>query len=89
MDSNASFAGEVEPNVSRDNDFFLRDSFLRTPQLVIGQSAMSSHRKRGSTVPCLCWHWSNRAPTAPEYARPNACCRASLKARRRSVTAGV
>jgi len=59
MDSNASFAGEVEPNVSRDNDFFLRDSFLRTPQLVVGQSAMSSHRKRGSTVPCLCWHWSN------------------------------
>ena len=53
MDSNASFAGEVERNVSRDNDFFLRDSFLRTPQLVVGQSAVSSRRKRGSTAPVL------------------------------------
>jgi hypothetical protein len=30
MDSNASYAGEVERNVSRDNDFSLRGKVLQT-----------------------------------------------------------
>jgi len=37
MDSNASFAGEVERNVSRDNDFSLCGKFHQTRQLVLGQ----------------------------------------------------
>jgi hypothetical protein len=37
VDSNASFAGEVERYVSRDNDFLLCSQLLKTPQLVVGQ----------------------------------------------------
>src|SRR5438132_9442584 len=37
MDSNASFAGEVERNVSRDNDFLLCGKLHQTRQLVLGQ----------------------------------------------------
>jgi hypothetical protein len=45
-DSNASFAGEVERHVSRDNDYLLRGSLLRgellkTLPLVVDQSAVS------------------------------------------------
>jgi hypothetical protein len=36
MDSNASRAGEVERNVSRDNDFLLRGPLLKMPPLVVG-----------------------------------------------------
>jgi len=36
VDSNASFAGEVERYVSRDNDFLLCGQLLTTPQLVVG-----------------------------------------------------
>jgi hypothetical protein len=35
MDSNASFAGEVEHNVSRDNDSLLRGQPLKMPPLVV------------------------------------------------------
>ncbi len=41
MDSNACRAGEVERNVSRDNDSLLRGQLLKTPPLVVGQSAES------------------------------------------------
>jgi hypothetical protein len=37
MDSNASYAGEVERNVSRDNDFSLCGKLYQTCQLVLGQ----------------------------------------------------
>jgi hypothetical protein len=36
MDSNASYAGEVERNVSRDNDFSLQQAH-QPRQLVLGQ----------------------------------------------------
>ncbi len=39
MDSNASFAGEVERKVGRDNDSLPRRQLLKTPPLVAGQSA--------------------------------------------------
>jgi len=55
MDSNASFAGEVERNVIRDNDFFAVRQLLETPQLVVGQYAGSSQRK-ASVTPCRYWH---------------------------------
>jgi hypothetical protein len=42
-------AGEVERKVWRDNDSLLRGELLKTPQLVVGQSAVSTQRKaRGS-----------------------------------------
>src|SRR5438552_1610117 len=37
MDSNASYAAEVERNVSRDNDFSLCGKLQQTRQLVPGQ----------------------------------------------------
>jgi hypothetical protein len=37
MDSNASFAGEVERNVCRDNDFSLCGKLHQTRRLVLGQ----------------------------------------------------
>jgi hypothetical protein len=65
IDSNASFAGEVERNVSRDNDFLLCGQLFKTPQLVVGQYAVSSQRKQGSATPCRYWHWGNCAPKSP------------------------
>jgi hypothetical protein len=56
MDSNASYGGEVERNVSRDNDFLLCGQLLKTLQLVVGQYAVSSQRKQGSATPCRYWH---------------------------------
>jgi hypothetical protein len=53
MDSNASFAGEVERNVSRDNDSLLRGQFLKTPPVVVDQSGRvyqpseSARQRRG------------------------------------------
>ena len=64
MGSNASFAGEVERNVSRDNDSSLRGEFLKTLPLVVDQSAVSTQRKRGAAAPCRYWHGSNCAPEA-------------------------
>ena len=62
MDTNASYAGEVERNVSRDNDFSLRGQFLKIPQVVVGQSAVSNRRKQRSATTCRYWHWGNCAP---------------------------
>ena len=39
MDSNACRAGEVERKVWRDNDFFATGQLLKTPPLVVAQSA--------------------------------------------------
>jgi len=64
MDNSASFAGEVERNVSRDNDSSLRGEFLKTLPLVVDQSAVSTQRKRGAAAPCRYWHGSNCAPEA-------------------------
>ena len=57
MDSNASFDGEVERNVIRDNDFLLGGQLLTTPQLVVGQYAVSSQRKQRLATPRRYWHW--------------------------------
>jgi hypothetical protein len=65
MDNSASFAGEVERNVSPDNDFPLRGQLLATLPLVIGQSAVSTQRKQGSATPRHYWHWGNCAPKRP------------------------
>jgi hypothetical protein len=62
VDSNASFDGEVERNVIRDNDFLLGGQLLTAPQLVVGQYAVSSQRKQGSATPRRYWHWDNCAP---------------------------
>ena len=62
MDNSASFAGEVERNVSPDNDFSLRGQLLEKLPLVIGQSAVSTQRKQGSATPRRYWHWGNCAP---------------------------
>ena len=40
MDSNASYAGEVERKVGRDNDSLVCGRVLKTPSLVVGQSAV-------------------------------------------------
>jgi hypothetical protein len=64
MDNSASFAGEVERNVSPDNDFSLRGQLLETLPIVIGQSA-STQRKQGSATPRRYWHWGNCAPKRP------------------------
>jgi hypothetical protein len=45
MDSNACRAGEVERKVWRDNDSLLRGQLLKTPQLVVGQSAAVAVRE--------------------------------------------
>jgi hypothetical protein len=42
LDSNASYAGEVERKVSRDNDSLATLPAFKTPQLVVGQSAVST-----------------------------------------------
>ena len=76
MDSNASRAGEVERKVRRDNDSLRRAQLLKTPQLVVGQTAVSTQRKRGPTAPCRCW-----LRNGPDDARPIAYCQAPLKAR--------
>jgi exodeoxyribonuclease V alpha subunit len=47
LDSNACRAGEVERKVWRDNDSLLRGELLKTPPLVVDQSAVSTQRKRG------------------------------------------
>jgi len=65
MDSNASYAGEVERKVGRDNDSLVCGRVLKTPPLVVGQSAVSTQRKRGAASPCRYWHWSNCAPKWP------------------------
>jgi hypothetical protein len=39
IDSNACRAGEVERKVWRDNNSLLRSQLLKTPPLVVGQSA--------------------------------------------------
>ena len=87
MDNSASFAGEVERNVSPDNDFSLRGQLLETLPLVIGQSAVSTQRKQGSATPRRYWHWATALRSGPDDVRPIAYCHASLKARRRGVTA--
>ena len=68
MDSNASYAGEVERKVGRDNDFLVRGQLLKTTPLVVGQPAVSTQRKRGAASPCRYWHWSNCAPKWPRCA---------------------
>jgi len=44
MDSNASYAREVEHNVSRGNDFVVPGKLLKMSELVVGQYARSSCR---------------------------------------------
>ena len=56
MDSNASYAGEVERNVSRDNDFSLRGKLHQKYQLVLGQSYRT---RRSSKMSC------SRRPSTP------------------------
>ena len=65
MDSNASRAEEVERKVQRDNDFLLCGQLFKTPQLVVGQYAVSSQRKQGSATPRRYWYWGNCAPKQP------------------------
>jgi len=50
MDSNACRAEEVERKLWRDNDSLLRGQLLKTPLLVVGQSAVSTQRKRGAAA---------------------------------------
>jgi hypothetical protein len=65
MDSNASYAGEVERKVGRDNDSLVPGRLLKTPPLVVGQSAVPTQRKRGAASPCRYCHWSNCPPRWP------------------------
>jgi hypothetical protein len=65
MDSNASYAGEVERKVGRDNDSLVR--------VAVSLQALEQLRSE----------------VAPTMLRPITYCRTSLKARRRSVTAGA
>ena len=65
MDSNASYAREVERKVGRDNDSLVRGRLLKTPTLVVGQSAESTQRKREAAAPRRYWNWSNCAPKWP------------------------
>ena len=86
MDSNACRAREVERKVWRDNDSLLRSLLLKTPQLVIGRfRCVNPVKARGSGAVSLALEQlsSEVADDAP----PIAYCRASLKARRRGVTA--
>ena len=65
MDSNASYAREVERKVGRDNDSLVRGRLLKTPPLVIGQPAEPTQRKREAGAPCRYGHGGNRAPRWP------------------------
>jgi hypothetical protein len=70
MDSNASFAGEVERNVSRDNDSLLRGQFLKTPPLVVDQSGVSTQRKRPAAARCRYWHGATAPPVSDSGVLP-------------------
>jgi hypothetical protein len=89
MDSNASFGGEVERNVNRDNDSLLRGELLKTPPLVVGQSAVSPGESAGQRRRVATGMRATALPKRPDDARPTAYCRTRLKARRRGVTAGA
>src|SRR6266404_3305087 len=39
--------------------------FSKTPPLAVGQSVVSTQRKRRAASPCRYWHWSNCAPKWP------------------------
>src|SRR6267143_6010075 len=47
MDSNASYGGEVERNVSRDNDFLLCGQLLKTPPLVSAGTLCQASESKG------------------------------------------
>jgi len=68
MDSNASYAGEVERNVSRDNDFSLRGKLHQKYQLVLGQSYRT---RRSSKMSC------SRRPSTPRVEGRGSCRRST------------
>ena len=87
MDSNASFAGEVERNVIRDNDFSPAASFLKrrssSSASTLGQASESKGQRRRVATGIR----ATALRSGPDDPRPIAYCRASLNARRRGVTA--
>ena len=53
MDNSASFAGEVERNVRRDNDFLLCGQLLKTPPLSRPVRCVKPAKARGSDAVSL------------------------------------
>jgi len=87
MDSNASYGGEVERNVSRDNDFLLCGQLLKTPPLVSAGTLCQASESKGQRRRVATGIRATAIRSGPNDVRPIAYCRASLKARRRGVTA--
>jgi len=87
MDSNASYGGEVERNVSRDNDFLLCGQLLKTPPLVSAGTLCQASESKGQRRRVATGIGATALRSGPNDVRPIAYCRASLKARRRGVTA--
>ncbi len=76
MDSYASFAGEVERNVSPDNDFSLRGKLHQMPPLVVSASLPASSlevRKQAAPrveLQQLHSEFTSEPPSSPRRARP-------------------
>jgi len=90
MDSNASYAGEVERKVGRDNDSLVRGRLLKNAAARCrAVRCVNPAKAPGSVAVSLLALEQLRSEVAPTMLRPITYCRASLKARRRSVTAGA
>ncbi len=90
MDSNASYAGEVERKVGRDNDSLVRGRLLKNAAARCrAVRCVKPAKAPGSVAVSLLALEQLRSEVAPTMLRPITYCRASLKARRRSVTAGA
>src|SRR6266404_2614126 len=87
MDKNASYGGEVERNVSRDSDFLLCGQLLKTPPLVSAGTLCQASESKGQRRRVATGIGATALRSGPNDVRPIAYCRASLKARRRGVTA--
>ena len=90
MDSNASYAGEVARKVGRDNDSLLRGRLLKNAAARCrAVRCVNPAKAPGSVGVSLLTLEQLRFEVAPTMLHPITYCRASLKARRRSVTAGA
>ena len=87
MDSNASFGGEVERNVSQDNDFRCAASFSKYRSLSSASPLCQTGESKGQRRRAAAGIGATALRSGPDDVRPIAYCRASLKARRRGVTA--
>src|SRR6266446_8297690 len=87
VDSNASFAGEVERYVSRDNYFWRVASFLKRRSLSSASRLSRASESKGQRRRVATDIGAIALRSSPDDVRPIAYCRASLQARRRGVTA--